>query len=362
MESFINPISDPVAHLEKRSVLVGSVDKGRLFVFLRKTMRDLVPSRAQARNAVRRGEVVINGTEVRCDVEVSEGDKVEVERDMTQMQQDMVNPDIEILLDDPHIAIVWKTAGVRMSGEQSLESSLKVLLTESPMESRLSSPRCLSSLPRSMAGLVLVSKTTEALQRLTHLINDGRIDVSYRALVLGKMGNIGSEVFIENHIDNWPAITTCKVVKLSRTRSTPSSYLSTIEASPLVSHSRIQHQVRRHLQMHGFPIIGNVRYSRSFKSEVGIYCCLSRMSLVHPFTAKEIEFEREEPLKFDNLRRREEKFWRKKLDDDSLSLKMTGVSLSEDTSCVMEDEPLAYKTGEKVLSLFSSLLLLSPNP
>lgn len=156
------------------------------------------------------------------------------------------------------------------------------------------------------------------------------------------------------------------------TRSNNADYLSTVD---LDLHTPFSSMAIRSLLYHqaGYPIVGNSSYTKYLKSSRDKGLCMSvmRLQLIHPVTHETMTWDAIEPEKFELLRAREQKFWRRKLDEKLEALKKLGhvtenqQELDQVESGAATEKPLAYMLGEKTfcgLTFKVSEACLIPRP
>lgn len=140
------------------------------------------------------------------------------------------------------------------------------------------------------------------------------------------------------------------------TRSNAADYLTTLDLDVCTPFSST---AIRSFFFHrtSYPIVGNSTYTKQLKASKDKGLCMSiiRVCLEHPATRKTMVFEAQEPEKFQLLRTREQKFWRRNLNRELEELKKAGVNTaaaaeyldSIETAEGSKKKPLAYVLGKK---------------
>jgi tRNA pseudouridine32 synthase/23S rRNA pseudouridine746 synthase len=138
-------------------------------------------------------------------------------------------------------------------------------------------------LDREASGLVLIAHTREAAGRLSDLFREDRIRKTYTAEVLGDMSARGPAGVIDIAIDGKPAVTEYELI----------SYDPPSDTSMLRLHipTGRKHQIRRHLDMIGHPVIGDPRYGTGNKNTSGMKLKAASLEFTCPFTGRELIFE-----------------------------------------------------------------------
>lgn len=140
---------------------------------------------------------------------------------------------------------------------------------------------------------------------------------------------------------------------IDTTRSNAADYLTTLDldvCTPFTStaiRSLFFHQTK-------YPIVGNSTYTKQLKASKDKGLCMSiiRVSLKHPVTHETMTWEVQEPEKFQLLRNREQKFWRRNLDQAIEELRKAGINTTateylDSIETSEKKKPLAYILGKK---------------
>jgi tRNA pseudouridine32 synthase/23S rRNA pseudouridine746 synthase len=138
-------------------------------------------------------------------------------------------------------------------------------------------------LDREASGLVIIAHDRAAAGALSRLFAERRITKSYRAEVRGRIGPRGSSGRIDLPLDGRPAATTYRVVKYDASTDT-----SVVEAE--MSTGR-KHQIRRHLAMTGFPVMGDPSYGKNNKNTEGLKLTACSLQFTCPFSGRSMAFQ-----------------------------------------------------------------------
>ena len=117
-------------------------------------------------------------------------------------------------------------------------------------------------LDREVLGLVIIAHTSKAAARISALLRRHRIDKQYHVKVLGDLCSHGSTGTIDFDIDGKAAKTHYQTIDYDP-EANRSTLCVTIETG-------YRHQIRRHLDMLGYPVIGDPRYGKGNKNRSGI--------------------------------------------------------------------------------------------
>ncbi|MBP7675970.1 MAG: RluA family pseudouridine synthase [Thermoanaerobaculia bacterium] len=136
-------------------------------------------------------------------------------------------------------------------------------------------------LDREVEGLVLVAHDERAAAALSELFRTGKIVKRYRAEVLGDVASaLGREGIVDTPLDGRDARTLWRVVP-GETGGGTTTLDVTIETGR-------QHQIRRHLEAIGHPVMGDPRYGAGNKNREGMRLAAVFLGFRDPFTGEEV--------------------------------------------------------------------------
>lgn len=138
-------------------------------------------------------------------------------------------------------------------------------------------------LDREALGLVLIAHTKDAAAKLSHLFRNNKIEKHYRIEVLGNM--IGKNGSIALPLDGKEAWTDYLV-------ETYDSMTNTTTLTVTIGTGRL-HQIRRHFDMIGYPVMGDPRYGKGNKNTEGLKVAATGLKFTSPFNGKSICLELE---------------------------------------------------------------------
>jgi 23S rRNA pseudouridine955/2504/2580 synthase len=283
----------------------------RLDKFVRKALAGVPLSHVY--KLIRTRKVRVNGARGRAEQLLAAGDKVAIrgteERLLgaTPPAKAPVVKEISfaVLHEDEHLLVVDKPSGLAahpgtgITGATLVEEARAYLKASSgPPGTFLPSPA--HRLDRDTSGVILVAKTRKAMVRLTELFTDGsEIRKTYLAIAKGKMprerGTIDTPLSEHEQtsrskaargVNMQPARTLYRVVGAVREASLLELTLETGRT----------HQIRRHLEAVGHPVLGDRRYgdfpfNRQAKQRWGLARLALhawKLTLPHPITARKL--------------------------------------------------------------------------
>jgi len=283
----------------------------RLDKFLRKRLDNLPLSHLY--KLVRTKKVRVNGARAEIAQLLQPGDEITVH--VLQAAQppppkpaSAVRQDFKVLYEDEHILVVDKPAGLAVhpgtgiTGETLVDQARAYLarqgLVVAPGEFK---PSPAHRLDRETSGVVVVAKTRQAMVRLTEMFTAGEADKTYLALAKGRFqreeGSI--ELRLAEH-QQTQASRRERGVNLQKAVTHWKRLAGGAEATllELTIETGRTHQIRRHLEAIGHPVVGDARYgdfpfNRIAQRQWGLrrmFLHSARLALAHPVTRKRLAF------------------------------------------------------------------------
>ena len=140
-------------------------------------------------------------------------------------------------------------------------------------------------LDREASGLVLIAHDKAAAGRLSGLFRSKHIIKRYRAQVLGNPAAEDAHGTIDQPLDGKSAVTEFTV-----TGYDPASNISVVD---IIIHTGRKHQIRRHFDTIGFPVIGDPLYGSGNKNKTGLKLAATSLEFECPIQGKKMVFDRE---------------------------------------------------------------------
>ncbi len=283
----------------------------RLDKFLRRRMENMPLSHLY--KLVRTKKVRVNGTRAEIGQLLSSGDQITVH--VLQATQPpppkpaaAVGQDFKVLYEDEHILACDKPAGLAIhpgsgiTGETLVDQARAYLERQglqTPEGEFKPSPA--HRLDRETSGVVVVAKTRQAMVRLTEIFTAGEADKTYLALAKGRFqkerGSI--DLRLAEHQQ-----TLASKQQRGVTLQTALTHWRKLAGGPdatlleLTIETGRTHQIRRHLDAIGHPIVGDAKYgdfpfNREKQRQWGLkrmFLHSQRLSLPHPITRKRLTF------------------------------------------------------------------------
>lgn len=219
----------------------------RIESFLR-TLMPMAPS-AYPRKLLKSGATSLNGGKATADTLLTLNDTVTLkESSATVALLTDTRPSLDILYEDDQIAIINKPSGLPMHRTAELEENL-VDFGQSWMEWRGTPCKLypVNRLDRGTSGTVILAKSSSSAGIYGRQVKETGLDKLYLALVPGTPDGSG---VINEPLDDKESETRYKVLLTGED-------CSLLAVTPI---SGRMHQIRRHLELIGHPVLGDKRY------------------------------------------------------------------------------------------------------
>jgi tRNA pseudouridine32 synthase/23S rRNA pseudouridine746 synthase len=131
-------------------------------------------------------------------------------------------------------------------------------------------------LDREAGGLMLLAHTQTAARRLSQLFQRQQVEKAYHVSVRGRMEQERGE--IKQPLDGKPAHSTYRVLGFDKDND-----CSELEVSITTGRT---HQIRRHLNLVGHPVMGDPRYGKGNKNAEGLQLTATRLQFECPFSGE----------------------------------------------------------------------------
>jgi tRNA pseudouridine32 synthase/23S rRNA pseudouridine746 synthase len=215
----------------------------------------------------------------RARTRVAAGDVVELFYDRDLL--DRCAPEAKCLHDLGHYSVWFKPTGLMAQGTDFGDHCS--LMRQAQVQLGLSRQVLLvHRLDREAQGLMLLAHDKQGAASLSQLLRQRGISKRYRVEVLGDLGAKGGAGLVDLPLDGKSAITEYEVLSYD-----PETDTSMVE---VILRSGRRHQIRRHLDMAGHPVMGDPRYGQGNKNRTGLRLVAVGLRFVCPFAGREVEF------------------------------------------------------------------------
>jgi 23S rRNA pseudouridine955/2504/2580 synthase len=253
---------------------------------------------------LRSGEVRVNKGRIDQTYRLKAGDVVRVPpvRVAEKVTQTVPGSEFKILLEDSHLLVIDKPAGVAVHGGSGVSYGVIEQLRAARPQAKFL--ELVHRLDRDTSGILLLAKKRSALTNLHEQIREGQLDKRYLVLVHGDWQNSRQHIKLPLFKYNTPdgerrvrvqsdGLPSHTVFNLLRRYGS----FALLEAELKTGRT---HQIRVHLASSGFPIAGDDKYgdfglNRALQKAERMRIALKRMFLhahqitfVHPDTGKPV--------------------------------------------------------------------------
>ena len=253
-------------------------------------------TRSAFRKAIKKKLILTNGEVATTATLISGGEVIELLQEEEAPQPKELILSLDVVFEDEYLAVINKPAGLAVSGNRfrTLDRALPQNLNPSnqPDATR---PRPVHRLDHPTTGLVLVGKTSSSIVALNRLFEDREVTKTYYAIAIGLLEERGT---IDLPIDEKPATTHFEVIN---TIASPRfQQLSLVKLRPATGR---KHQIRKHLQALGTPILGDREYGHEplILKGKGLYLHAFSLEFTHPFTGESMCIEQALQEKFTRI-------------------------------------------------------------
>mgnify|MGYP003664535960 FL=1 len=255
-----------------------------------------IPTKSGIKKAIKKEFIFINGVLATTSKFISGGEKIELFETENLSTFERLKLDIEVLFEDDYLAIIYKPAGILVSGNKfvTIANALAQNLQKNNKSDAVK-PQPIHRLDYPTSGLLLIGKTSTAIIKLGDLFKNKEIKKTYFAITIGKMK---PKDFINLPIDEKEATTEYTV--LESVISKRFEFLNLLKLEPKTGR---KHQLRKHLLSIGNPILGDKEHfiEDLVLNGKGLYLHAATLEFLHPFTEEKINITKQIPPKFTKI-------------------------------------------------------------
>jgi tRNA pseudouridine32 synthase/23S rRNA pseudouridine746 synthase len=208
------------------------------------------------------------------------GDILSIYYDKTLLSKS--SPRSELISDQGRYSVWVKPAGLMSQGTKYGDHCSLLRQAELYYKSRRK-VYLIHRLDREASGLVLLAHDKTAAGQFSRLFQKQQIIKRYTARVLGNLAETLPGDKIDLELDGKSALTEVAVDHYDQETHTSKVYI--------VTRTGRKHQIRRHFEMIGHPVMGDPRYGKDNKNKEGMQLAATALEFQCPFDKKKLVFE-----------------------------------------------------------------------
>lgn len=256
----------------------------------------ITPTKSGIKKAIKKELILIDGILATTSKYIYGGEKIEIFQSQDPPTFKRLKLDLKVLFEDEHLAIIYKPSGILVSGNKFV--TISNALTQNLKKSNLIDtvkPQPIHRLDYPTSGVLLIGKTSSAIQKLGKLFKDKQVQKTYFAVSTGKMCKGG---IINLNVDHKKASTEFEILE-----SLPSQRFEFLNLVKLQPKTGRKHQLRKHLSAISHQILGDKEYGNPelILKGKGLYLHASTLEFTHPFTKEKIAISKKIPKKFKKI-------------------------------------------------------------
>ncbi len=189
-------------------------------------------------------------------------------------------PEARCMLDRIDYSIWYKPAGLMSQGSPFGDHFALTRQIEAHFSPRRPAFP-IHRLDREVPGLIIVAHGKNAAARISEMLRENRVDKRYHARVKGDLRSIAAKGEITHPLDGRPAATTFEVISYDEARG--------ISTARIKIRTGRLHQIRRHFELIGHPVMGDPRYGRGNSDPQGLQLTADFLSFDCPLGGGRVE-------------------------------------------------------------------------
>jgi len=219
----------------------------------------------------------------RAKARLTPGDRLELHYDSAVLA--LVPPPATLVEDARRYSVWHKPAGLLVEGSRFGDHA--TLLRQVELAGDLHR-RCwlVHRLDREASGLVLLAHTPDAAARLSALFQTRTITKHYLIEVQGRLGAVGESGCWQGEIEGKPAETRWQVMALG-------DHFSRVRIDMATGR---HHQIRRHAEAAGHPVLGDPRYGTGNAHAEGLRLAAVSLAFTDPWRRQKVSYSCEDEI------------------------------------------------------------------
>ncbi len=207
------------------------------------------------------------------------GDRLSIHYDSAVLEREP--PAATLVAENRHYSVWLKPAGLLIEGSRYGDHATLARQIEDHFGGKRD-VHLVHRLDMEASGLVIAAHASAATAKLSALFSGREIDKRYRVTLRGDLRPRGTQGRIEQALDGKPAVTEWQLEHYD-----PVSHTSTVHIRML---SGRYHQIRRHFEGIGLPVMGDPRYGEGNKNTEGLQLAAVGIRFRDPWTGETVTF------------------------------------------------------------------------
>lgn len=267
-------------------------------------------TRTRVQQLIKEEKIKVNGRKTKSSYRVELNDRIEAEIPRAEnIEIEAENIEIDIIYEDPDIAVVNKQAGLVVHpahGHYSgtLVNAIMYHIKDLSGINGEIRPGIVHRLDKDTSGLIIIAKNDRAHNELSRMFSEKEISKTYIAILKGKVNKERGRIETQIGRDRNDRKKMTVLNDPSTGKRAVTNY-EVLDRNELFSLVRVNietgrtHQIRVHAKYLGYPILGDFTYGRS-DSEKRQMLHAYRLEFLHPVTRERMKFIGELPKDFRN--------------------------------------------------------------
>ena len=265
-------------------------------------------TRTRIQQLIKEHNITVNGKKTKSSYKIEKDDEIVIEvpeAETTEIKPE--NIDIDIVYEDPYIAVINKQAGLVVHPAHGHYSGTLVnaILYHIKDLSGINGeirPGIVHRLDKDTSGLIVIAKNDKVHAALTEMFQEKKIKKKYLAILKGKLNKSEGKVVTQIGRDKNDRKKMTVIDDITKGKTAITNY-RVISQNSLFTLVKVNietgrtHQIRVHMRHLGYPILGDSVYGRK-DNEKRQMLHAYRLEFLHPVTGNPMEFIGEIPEDF----------------------------------------------------------------
>ena len=265
-------------------------------------------TRTRIQQLIKERNIMVNGKATKSSYKIEKDDEIVIEvpeAETTEIKPE--NIDIDIVYEDPYIAVINKQAGLVVHPAHGHYSGTLVnaILYHIKDLSGINGeirPGIVHRLDKDTSGLIVIAKNDKVHATLTEMFQEKKIRKTYLAILKGKLNKSEGKVVTQIGRDKNDRKKMTVIDDITKGKTAITNY-KVISQNSLFTLVKVNietgrtHQIRVHMRHLGYPILGDSVYGRK-DNEKRQMLHAYRLEFLHPVTGNPMKFTGEIPEDF----------------------------------------------------------------